>query len=312
MSDMQKKIKVSSPGSLMLFGEHAVLHGNLAIVAAIDKRIEITLIPRDDKNIKIISTLGEFSTTINSLEIKRPFEFVLTTIKKFLQKNKLALGFNLEIKSEFSHQLGFGSSAAVIAGTIAALNLYHFAKLPDFQELLSQGFDVINNVQGIGSGADLAASIYGGIIAYRMENFSVTKIANNLPLIAIYSGKKVPTKEVIAMVANSRQKYPKIFAKLFSAINQCSIVAVDALKQQNWPMLGELMNINAGLQDALGVSDADLSKIIYQLRQEPSIFGAKISGSGLGDCLIALGNLQQKLDYQVIPVNIENQGIVLL
>ena len=47
--------KASAPGSLMLLGEHAVLHGKPALVGALDKRITVTLTPMRHDRIEIIS-----------------------------------------------------------------------------------------------------------------------------------------------------------------------------------------------------------------------------------------------------------------
>ncbi|MBP9722007.1 MAG: hypothetical protein KBD64_02480, partial [Gammaproteobacteria bacterium] len=42
-SEFYKKITASCPGSLMIMGEHAVLDGSSAVVAAIDKYLTVEL-----------------------------------------------------------------------------------------------------------------------------------------------------------------------------------------------------------------------------------------------------------------------------
>jgi mevalonate kinase len=65
-----------------------------------------------------------------------------------------------------------------------------------------------------------------------------------------------------------------------------------------------------GLMDALGVNDLALSDIIYSLRKSEVILGAKISGSGLGDCVIALGTDDSlALPYEMIPVAVSGVGV---
>ena len=46
----------------MLMGEHAVLRGQPAIVCAINKRMKVTLTPREDKAVLMHSALGEHET----------------------------------------------------------------------------------------------------------------------------------------------------------------------------------------------------------------------------------------------------------
>ena len=74
------------------------------------------------------------------------------------------------------------------------------------------------------------------------------------------------------------------------------------------------MDLHQGLQDALGVSNLILSNIIFKLREMRGIKGAKISGSGLGDCVIALGKTRKEVvisipKVQEIKAKISKQGI---
>lgn len=57
------------------------------------------------------------------------------------------------------------------------------------------------------------------------------------------------------------------------------------------------------LQQALGVSTALLDALVRDLCDQSTIFGAKISGSGLGDCIVGLGTLEKN----VFPINVEQQ-----
>ncbi|WP_144244201.1 hypothetical protein [Nitrincola sp. A-D6] len=66
--------------------------------------------------------------------------------------------------------------------------------------------------------------------------------------------------------------------------------------------------------DALGVNDATLAKMLAELRQDPAVLGAKISGSGLGDCVLTLGTSTPKslpvfIQFSISPAD---QGAVLL
>ena len=50
----------SAPAKIILFGEHFVVHGTKAILAAIDKRVTVTttFTEKDNKTIKVNSELG--------------------------------------------------------------------------------------------------------------------------------------------------------------------------------------------------------------------------------------------------------------
>ena len=112
--------KASAPGSLMLLGEHAVLHGQPALVCAVNRRIHVSLAPRNDGAIRITSSLGRYSASIDRIKPAKSFRFVVAAIRRF--GRKLTTGFDLRIDSEFSHKIGFGSSAAVTVATLAVLS----------------------------------------------------------------------------------------------------------------------------------------------------------------------------------------------
>jgi mevalonate kinase len=107
----------------MLFGEHAVLNGSMAIACALDKYITVTLTPRTDNKIVINSELlGKYETAIKEIKIEHPFQFVLSAITLYI--NKIKMGFDLSINADFSDKEGLGSSAAVTVATISVLEKY--------------------------------------------------------------------------------------------------------------------------------------------------------------------------------------------
>ncbi len=307
----------SAPGSIMLLGEHAVLRYNEAIVCAIDKRITITLYPRKDRQIIIRSNdFEEFITTIDNLKIQAPYEYVLGALLSFQQR--LKTGIVIEIISNFSSKVGFGSSAAVTVAMVAVL-----AKWLDLSwekpDIFNKAKQIMLSVQGAGSGADLAASIYGGVTHYIREPFAVTPLPIIADLIAVYSGSKLPTKEVLAIVAKENNLYEEIYDNIFRGITLCVKQAVATIQQQDLERLGRLFSISQGFMVALGVSNVLLDTLVWQLKEFGAI-GAKISGSGLGDCVIGLGtipdgcfpanDLQIAMGIKQLPIKVTPTGLL--
>ena len=167
---MTESLIASAPGSAMIMGEHAVLDNYPAIVAAVDYRITVTLTPRSDQRLVIHSQLGEHSQSLDYLIKQPPFEGIIACCQ--LLQNSLAYGFELTIDSQMSHQVGLGSSAAVIVATLAVLQRWQYGEL-DRHQLLIWAQQAMNQQQGQGSGADLAASVYGGILAYQKQPLSI-------------------------------------------------------------------------------------------------------------------------------------------
>ncbi|GAB2577402.1 mevalonate kinase [Nitrincola alkalisediminis] len=297
---------VSAPGSLMLMGEHAVLHGHLALACAVDVFVYIGVRLREDDQVSIDSSLGQYQSSRDVLADDARLRFVLAAIKAW--STELPQGLDVKIRAEFSHQVGLGSSAAVTAAMMVALNRLTGTQL-EIDALFKRGLDVIHSVQdGRGSGTDLAASLKGGIVAYRYTPYFLESIPGQPEIALFYAGYKMKTPDVIRLIEKKWQSQPDLLNSLYQLMNQTTEQARLAILEQDWPRLGSLMNVYQGLMDALGVNDQTLSLMIYQLRMQPGVLGCKISGSGLGDCVIALGQTQQSVGEQAFALTISNQG----
>lgn len=308
------QFKASAPGSLMLLGEYGVLHGGQALVCAVDKRITVTLTPREDEIIEIHSSLhGHYATSLTDIKIEKPFHFVLSAIQQHLPKIKR--GCQLDIVSEFSDKVGLGSSAAVTVATLAALVTWLGIRMAPL-DLVRQGRNVVRQVQGVGSGADIAASVYGGIVGYTAQPLSAEKYSQLHPLTVLYAGYKTPTVDAIKRVQTQFATHPNLFRTINQSISQCAIEGMQLVRKEDWTSFGKIMNVQQGMMESLGVSVPLLQDMIKDLRQSPEILGAKISGSGLGDCVIGLGHVSRAFSaelsaqgVQQIPVAMTLQGV---
>ena len=83
---------------------------------------------------------------------------------------------------------------------------------------------------------------------------------------------------------------------------------VACLQQQNWQQLGEIFINHQNAQSELGVSDEISAEIVNELINLPTVYGAKISGSGLGDCIVALGQITK--DYFPLSYAQKEKGVM--
>lgn len=299
-------ITVSAPGSLMLLGEHAVLHGHRAMVCAINRRITVRLYPSTNNSVKIVSDLGDYQSPLEDLVDHPSFGFVLQSIRQKIEH--IPSGFELKIDSEFSADIGFGSSAAVTVATQAALMHWIMGEPPTPDTLFYQSLKTVQTVQGRGSGSDLAASVFGGVVGYStVKEFQPLGIS--VPLTAVYCGYKTPTPEVILKVEQLRSGNPEKYERIYSEIDNSVKEAVAHLLNHDFPAFGKILNRNQQLMDEMGVNTSELQEIVTALQAEPEIFGAKISGSGLGDCAVGIGYADLTgLDYPVHHLEITPAG----
>jgi mevalonate kinase len=307
-------LHTSAPATLMLMGEHAVLRNHPCLVAATHLRLHVYLTPRTDKQIKIKSILGEYTCTLPHIEVQPPFAFILSLVQQ-LQK-KLPSGFDLEIISEFAPDLGLGSSAATLIATCAAL--LKFSNQP--LDIFTCAKKSLLKVQGQGSGADLAAALTGGIIYYQIKPLTLEKLPCEIPLVAIYSGAKTPTSTVINIINEAEKNNPKIYQDYFTNISKAVMLAKTALLQHDINQLADAFILNQNLMEQMHLNTVNIDYVLKRLNADSGILAAKISGSGLGDCVIGLGQLnetyfpettfEQTEFIKIIPIKLSALGLI--
>jgi mevalonate kinase len=237
-----------------------------------------------DRNEVIISSkFGTESLPLEEVNAEGQHRF----IKACLLECPVPQGIEIHVHSDFEHTVGLGSSAAVVAATLGAL-LQVTKGIVDKREcaLLSQ--KVIRSVQGDGSGADAAASIFGGVLLFYKEGCIIRRVADTLPLYLAYSGMKTPTQEVIELMRKKEASFPQEFQNIFLKINSITQEALKAIETHDLQQLGTCLNKAHEQMVLLGLENEPLATLRKKIIQDPNILGCKISGSGLGDCLVLL------------------------
>jgi len=289
----------------MVLGEHAVVYGEPALVAALERWLVIRWQRLDAREVRIASSLGDYAAALDDLHDDPQLRFVLAPLRHHAER--LPCGLSLTIESDIPTTMGLGSSAAVLAATLIGLQ----ALLPDLSgqrlRLFQLGRTLIQQIQGRGSGTDLAASLYGGVLLLEPKLPTITPIPFHTPLTLIYSGYKTPTAEVLDKVAHDWDPVPELRDRLYRLMGATTRQAVKALADEDsaHPLFNRLFNVYHGLMDALGVCDLTLAKIVYAARERGH--AAKISGSGLGDCVLALGEVTLP-GYACLTLDIAETG----
>lgn len=318
-----KRIRVSAPGKLMLFGEHAVVHGKPCIVTAVDQRIKVE-VSFNGENELIINApqlgIRNYQRAVSQLgnqEMPKQVSFIEAAVKRFYLRFGLKKGLNITTHSQFSHTYGFGSSSAITIATIKALSLLYKIRLFD-KELFDLSYKAVLEIQGVGSGFDLAAALWGGTLLYKKGAKIVKRLKiRNLPLVVCYSGVKADTPTLVRQVEELKRRHPKKVKKIFEQMERLTLKAKRLLVLKKWPEVGQLMNENQRLLEELGVSTQVLEKLI-RAALEAGALGAKLSGAGGGDNIIALCLPQKKKSVekvlkkaggQIMKVKLNSKGL---
>lgn len=294
---MQRFI-TKAPANSMLLGEHSVVYGHPALACALDQWLEIEWQARDDQAIVIISDLAQYSTQLDQLDCHPKLKFICKAFKRFQQALlQKGYGWEVRVNSEFSSTIGLGSSAAVLAATLFGLN--HITDSNHSQyELWEIGKDIIVDIQGRGSAADLAAALFGGVVYFQPPSedklLKIESLSVNMDILLIYSGYKTPTSEVLERVAEEWKDRPEALKNLYQGMGDITEAAHQALLEDNLPIFYRSFDQYQTLMEELGVSDITLYFLVSQLRACPLVWASKISGSGLGDCVLAIGEVYSK------------------
>src|SRR3989344_6096091 len=218
-----QSVTTSAPGKLMLFGEHAVVYDHPCIVTAVDHRMKVRLFLTDDNLLTLNApdvNIMNYQKPIDKLgenEESKDARFVEIAVRNFFQTYHHLQGINITSTSEFSSQFGFGSSSAITVATIKALS--EICEVPMTEkELFDLPYKTVLDIQGKGSGFDVAAAIYGGTLYFvtggqRIESLEV----DLLPLIVGYSGVKADTVTMINMVKEKMTTQKEGIEKIFTA-----------------------------------------------------------------------------------------------
>jgi mevalonate kinase len=300
---MKQAITVSAPGKLMLFGEHAVVYDHPCIVTAVSQRLFVTIQVQEKKELTIEAPDVEVTGYTKSLEsigkgdIPKGVRFIESAVKQFTEQYPIDFGITITTKSDFSSSYGFGSSSASTVCVMKALAEIFEIPLSN-QELFDLSYASILAVQGTGSGFDIAASIYGGTVYFVTGGRVIEPLfTEKIPLVIGYSGVKADTVSMISSVAKKAKESPDVVDSIYSDIEKIVNEAKEAVMQSDWKTVGQLMNKNQELLVKLGVSSVKLDAMTYAANNAGA-FGAKLSGAGGGDCIIAISSTLYKVDME--------------
>jgi len=169
------EIAASAPGKLFVLGEYAVTAGEPAIVCATERRLECRIRKTTGAGrLRIRRSNGEtfdWSDNLSSVDdVPQPFRFAVAATE--VGRHTAALkGIDLEILpgdtlDQGSPKVGLGGSAAVTAAILAGLAAIPGAEaLKDPLRRSQLGIQAHRLAQRGGSGADVAAITFGGLVS---------------------------------------------------------------------------------------------------------------------------------------------------
>ena len=285
---------IVAPGKLVLVGEYAVLDGAPAIVAAVDSGVSCIVSDATERQVIVPEGKSDVFATAALDAVHAPDKVYRFADHNPVQtKEKAGLGGS-----------GAATVAAVVAGTLAA---GHALDAPAVADIAKR---VHHEVQGSGSGIDIVASAYGGVL--RVEAGVVSPGPAVEPVI-VYSGTSASTGPRVKQYL-SQSRRSSFVQMTRDIVNDFASDPVAALGENR--ALLEAMAQRAGID----YRTPGLDRII-ELADDCS-GAAKASGAGGGDVAVALFNdpsdafdfrLRCAQDgFTVLPVSVAQYGAGVL
>lgn len=318
-----KQVTASAPGKLMLSVGYAVVHGYPTVVTAVDQRLFVTVTKNGVDVFHLdapdlgLSSYTKSMTDLGKKDLPKAVRFIEILYKNFLKRHPQKEGIIVTTRSDFSSTYGFGSSSAVTVAFAKALTTLYGLELSK-QELFDLCYEAVIEVQGVGSGFDLAAAIWGGLLYY-VSPAKVVKEVNSkkIPLVIAYSGEKADTPTLIRVVNDKLEKNPEKIDTVFKRIATVAEDFPQAAEDENWKKIGDLFNESQECARELGVSNNRLEQLI-STAIDSGAYGATSSGAAGGDCILAITSetnvnhvreALEKINGKVIDVTINAEGV---
>lgn len=324
-----KLITEKAPGKLYIAGEYAVVeNGYPAILVALDQFVTCSIEESAAEVGKIISRqyhnnalqwhrLGEQMVVDNR---DNPFSYILSAIKvteeyarSFARELRIFdLHIDSQLDSDSGKKYGLGSSAAVTVATVKAL--CRFYNLPVTKDEIFKLAAIAHfEVQGNGSLGDVAASVYGGWIAYHSFDrqwlaqqrkyldlrtlvdlpwpdlkLESLKAPSNLQLLIGWTGKPASTSQLVDKISLFKARQQKEYRQFLEDSKHCIQRMVDGFHNADLESIKNEIRYNRELLKQLGTNSGVHieTPVLNKLCEIAEDFGgaAKTSGAGGGDC----------------------------
>jgi mevalonate kinase len=275
-------------GKVILFGEHAVVHGVPAIAVGIDRGARAMATPSSAP-----STLRVAGWNITATEgaSETPLDRAFSGVIEATRSAGVGVsGLHVEAEADLPPGGGLGCSAALGVAVARALD-----PLAAGEEIAKRADAWERVFHGNPSGIDAAVSALGGCVRFQRSSgtdgsgprISRIRIPAPVHLCIGNSGQISSTKSMVEAVARLKVRRPDTTQKAFDAIHTLVKNAELALADGDRKAVGQLLDLNQMLLAGLFVSTPEIEQMCGAARNAGAL-GAKLTGAGGGGCVVAL------------------------
>ena len=279
-----------APGKIILCGEHAVVYGSKAIALPLDRGIRVATSKCHENYGPFINSHGLGLSTVVNLRGEGPIvlQKMLTKLVEIFGPKICSIEFKVD--SQIPAGRGMGSSASLSVALLKSITRY-FDNNVDVDFLLKHAMDLENIFHGTASGVDHSVvSLNKPLLFSNRENktqLTPMKLQRQLNFVVGLSHPHIGTSNAVQKLSKRMQSNKKLYNYIFDGINDICLCMLDACESGELYKLGELMDLNQGYLNSLGVSTPQLETLCSIARSKGAL-GAKLTGAGCGGAVIAL------------------------
>lgn len=277
---------------LILVGEHAVVYGQPAIAIPFPLKVRAQV----SKSIGEI-TISSLLYTGNMEGIPSEMTGISECIKNALMHlNKPLKDINITIRSEIPLGRGLGSSAAVATAIVRGI-FFYFNRTLTQEELCSLVEISESHAHGKPSGIDMMAVASNSPIYFKRQEGACSFTAlKPLYLVVADSGKIGDTRRAVEKVKKNHLADSESIDAVVNRIGEITEKARETISGGELRNLGSLLHKNHEELKLLGVSNETIDRMVDTAMRAGAI-GAKLTGGGMGGCMITLANTMADGEY---------------
>jgi mevalonate kinase len=280
-------MKISAPGKIILFGEHAVVYNRPALAVPVNQvQVDVEICGSDKHGVWIDAPMVGLHGELSTLPSNHPIGSVILKVFQHLGISAPPNIF-VTICSTIPVAAGLGSGAAVSVALIRALSSFFDHALTN-EQVNQLVFEIEKLHHGTPSGIDNTVITYNMPVYYLKDKpIETFKCGKPFTIVIGDTGIPAPTKESVGDVRRLWLRDPNRFESIFNEVAQISTMARHFIESGRPEYLGELMDHNHEFLRQMTVSSPELDVLVYAARKAGA-FGAKLSGGGRGGNMIAL------------------------
>lgn len=312
-------MRASAPGKLVMAGDYAVLEGAPAVVVALDRRAHVQLGDSDDDafcidapDLGIHQARGHlehgnmvWATDDATAERLR----LVTSVLQYLAQHDQApkpLHMALDTRAFFADagkaKLGLGSSAALTVALTGAMRALHDQAAPELAAMIAMHRQMQG---GRGSGLDIATSLLGGTLIYRLRDGrpEAARAAwpHDLSFCCVWSGRSASTGAALGQLAIWRESHRAAYKSHMNELTADALTVAEALESGDAMAMAEGMSAYAGALTRFGeATGIDIVCAEHRALAEAARacgVAYKTCGAGGGDVGVAVATDADRLTH---------------